>query len=209
MPYFLEYTSETMRRLRDSGLIMILSGYESNEENGLDYLLKRNTVEKNQKAAQILMDLGIISTGIFMVRPDFEESDFDKLYAHINELGVSIPLITILTPLPGTQLYKAREKELLTKDMRLFDLLHAVLPTKIPIINQKLPELLMALRDDLQVEVFDRVRTFKCDKWIIPLEGQTGKPSLKGAVASLAMAMSACMMLSCAARASCAPTCTA
>jgi len=79
---------------------------------------------------------------------------------------------------------------------------YLVLPTKIPIINQKLPELLMALRDDLQVEVFDRVRTFKCDKWIIPLEGQTGKPSLKGAVASLAMAMSACMMLSCAARAS-------
>jgi len=75
---------------------------------------------------------------------------------------------------------------------------YLVLPTKIPIINQKLPELLMALRDDLQVEVFDRVRTFKCDKWIIPLEGQTGKPSLKGAVASLAMAMSACMMLSCA-----------
>merc|ERR1719506_1414347 len=75
---------------------------------------------------------------------------------------------------------------------------YLVLPTKIPIINQKLPELLMALRDDLQVEVFDRVRAFKCDKWIIPLEGQTGKPSLKGAVASLAMAMSACMMLSCA-----------
>ncbi len=129
---FIADNPETMRRLRDSGLIMILSGYESNEENGLDYLLKRNTVEKNRKAAQILRELGIISTGIFMVRPDYEESDFDRLYAHINDLGVSIPLVTILTPLPGTQLYRARESELLTKDMRLFDLLHAVLPTKIP-----------------------------------------------------------------------------
>ena len=139
---FIADNPETMRRLRDSGLIMILSGYESNEENGLDYLLKRNTVDKNRKAARILRELGVISTGIFMVRPDYEESDFDRLYAHINDIGVSIPIITILTPLPGTQLYRAREKELLTTDMRLYDLLHSVLPTKIPrsIFYKKLAE---------------------------------------------------------------------
>ncbi|MBK6518590.1 MAG: cobalamin-dependent protein [Polyangiaceae bacterium] len=123
---------DLMRRLRDAGLVMVLSGYESNEEDGLAALLKRNTVEKNKKAAATLMDLGIFSTGIFMVRPDYTDEDFDALYAHINELGIALPMISILTPLPGTQLYKAREHELLTKDRRFFDLLHSVLPTALP-----------------------------------------------------------------------------
>ncbi|MDP6945255.1 MAG: radical SAM protein [Myxococcota bacterium] len=128
---FIADNPETMRRLRDAGLIMLLSGYESNEEDALDALLKRNTVDKNRRAAELMRELGIVSTGIFMIRPDFEEADFDALYAHINELGVAIPLVTVHTPLPGTQLYREREDELLTRDARLYDLLHSVLPTKL------------------------------------------------------------------------------
>lgn len=129
---FIAEHPDLMRRLRDAGLMMVLSGYESNHDDALASLLKRSTVEKNKRAAEILRDLGILSTGIFMVRPDFSEDDFDRLYAHINELGVAIPLVTILTPLPGTALHRARRSELLTEDARLFDLLHAVLPTKLP-----------------------------------------------------------------------------
>ncbi len=129
---FIADNPDMMRRLRDAGLVMVLSGYESNDDDGLEALLKRGTVEKNRKAAQILMDLGIFSTGIFMVRPEFDEQDFDRLYEHINELGIALPMVSILTPLPGTQLYRQRESELLTKDRRFFDLLHAVLPTKLP-----------------------------------------------------------------------------
>lgn len=129
---FIAEHPDLMRRLRDAGLMMVLSGYESNDEDALAALLKRSTVEQNRRAAEILRELGVISTGIFMVRPDFTEEDFDRLYAHINDLGVAIPLVTILTPLPGTELYRRRRAELLTEDARLFDLLHAVLPTRLP-----------------------------------------------------------------------------
>ncbi len=129
---FIADNPDLMKRLRDAGLVMVLSGYESNDEVALEALLKRGTVEKNRRAAAILRDLGIFSTGIFMVRQDFTESDFDTLYAHINELGVALPLVAILTPLPGTQLYRKRRHELLTEDRRLFDLLHSVLPTRLP-----------------------------------------------------------------------------
>jgi radical SAM superfamily enzyme YgiQ (UPF0313 family) len=129
---FIAEHPDLIRRLRDAGLMMVLSGYESNHDDALSALLKRSTVEKNRRAAEILRELGILSTGIFMVRPEFSEDDFDRLYAHINELGVAIPLVTILTPLPGTALHRARRSELLTEDARLFDLLHAVLPTKLP-----------------------------------------------------------------------------
>jgi radical SAM superfamily enzyme YgiQ (UPF0313 family) len=121
-----------MKRLRDCGLVMVLSGYESNSDDALAALRKSNTYRKNMEASQILRRLGIVSTGIFMVRPDFEEHQFDDLYQTINEMQVAIPLVTILTPLPGTQLYRQRKDELLTEDVRLFDLLHAVLPTRLP-----------------------------------------------------------------------------
>src|SRR5262245_8458495 len=129
---FIADNPELMRRLRDCGLCMVLSGYESNDDDALAALRKSSTMAKNVRAAAIMRELGIGSTGIFMVRPDFEEKDFDALWATINEMKVGIPLVTILTPLPGTQLYKRRKHELLTHDIRLFDLLHAVLPTKLP-----------------------------------------------------------------------------
>jgi radical SAM superfamily enzyme YgiQ (UPF0313 family) len=129
---FIAEYPDLMRRLRDCGLMMVLSGYETNDDDALAALRKKNTFEKNRKAAEVLRELGVLSTGIFMVRPEFEEKDFDELYRIINEMGIGLPLVTILTPLPGTELYRRKERELLTKDARLFDLLHVVLPTKIP-----------------------------------------------------------------------------
>jgi hypothetical protein len=67
-----------------------------------------------------------------MVRPDFTVEQFESLFEYVNSLSIMIPLFTILTPLPGTQLYKAYKDKLLTTDHRLFDLLHAVLPTRLP-----------------------------------------------------------------------------
>ena len=129
---FIADNPELMQRLRDCGLLMVLSGYESNDDDALEALRKSNTFQKNKDAAALMRKLGMISTGIFMVRPDFEEKDFDRLYETINEMGVAVPLVTILTPLPGTILYRQMEDQLLTKDARLFDILHSVLPTKLP-----------------------------------------------------------------------------
>jgi radical SAM superfamily enzyme YgiQ (UPF0313 family) len=129
---FIAENPELMARLAKNGLMMVLSGYESNDDDALEALRKKSTMDLNRRAAEILRELGIISTGIFMVRPEFEEKDFDALYATINELGIAIPLVTVLTPLPGTELHRQRKDELLTHDVRLFDLLHAVLPTRLP-----------------------------------------------------------------------------
>ncbi|MEK7855196.1 MAG: radical SAM protein, partial [Acidobacteriota bacterium] len=129
---FIANHPDVMRRLRDCGLMMVLSGYESNDDNSLESLRKSNTLDKNQRAAKIMRDLGMISIGVFMVRPEFEEHEFDLLYQTINEMAIAIPLVTILTPLPGTQMYKKMKDQLLTTDTRLFDLLHAVTPTRLP-----------------------------------------------------------------------------
>ncbi len=123
---------DLIERLANNGMMGLLSGYESNNEDALAELRKKNTIDNNTRAAQILRDNGIVSTGIFMVRPDFDEAQFDELYDYILNLGIAVPLVTLLTPLPGTELFRARRSELLTEDWRLYDLLHPVLPTKLP-----------------------------------------------------------------------------
>lgn len=123
---------DVMKRLAKNGLVMVLSGFESNSDDNLAALRKKSSWQKNQKASELMAELGIISTGIFMVRPDWTKEQFEQLYEYVRSLTIGVPLFSILTPLPGTQLYKAYKDKLLTTDHRLFDLLHAVLPTRLP-----------------------------------------------------------------------------
>ncbi len=46
---------------------------------------------------------------------------------------VKIPSYTVLTPLPGTVLYEEMKDKLITSEYRLFDFLHAVIPTRLPL----------------------------------------------------------------------------
>ena len=123
---------ELMARLRKVGLSLLISGYETNDEQGLAMLKKSSQANANKLAASMLNELGIAIFGIFMVRPDFSHADFDFLFKSIDEMRITLPIITIHTPLPGTQLRKAMQDQLLTEDVRFFDLLHAVTPTTLP-----------------------------------------------------------------------------
>jgi radical SAM superfamily enzyme YgiQ (UPF0313 family) len=128
---FVANNPDIMARLAKNGLVGLLSGFESNDDDNLASLRKKNTWDNNIRANQILRELGIFATGIFMVRADWDKHQFQALYDYINSLEIGIPLVTILTPLPGTQLYRAYQNQLMTTDLRLFDLLHAVLPTRL------------------------------------------------------------------------------
>ncbi|KPK48721.1 MAG: hypothetical protein AMK72_06265 [Planctomycetes bacterium SM23_25] len=80
----------------------------------------------------ILNDLGVHMWGAFIVDPQFTREDFRALKTYREKRDIIYPQFTILTPLPGTDLYDEREDELVTRDYRLFDALHAVLPTRLP-----------------------------------------------------------------------------
>jgi radical SAM superfamily enzyme YgiQ (UPF0313 family) len=67
-----------------------------------------------------------------MVFPDFSRDDFRRLYDFMNELGIYYQEITVLTPAPGSELYRQRMDDLITGDYELYDYLHAVLPTALP-----------------------------------------------------------------------------
>lgn len=66
------------------------------------------------------------------------------------------------------------------------------------VLGQPLPPGVIDVRNFVQTQILERVRSFEVKSWIVPLEGQSGAPSLKGATPVLASAVSACMLLSCA-----------
>ncbi|MGB2797100.1 MAG: radical SAM protein [Phycisphaerae bacterium] len=122
---------DLIEAFREVGLDTILIGFEAATQQRLDAVAKGVTVEQNEKAMDILNRLGVHMWGAFIVGPDFTHEDFQELKKYREQKDIIYPQFTILTPLPGTDLYEERYDELVTHDYRLFDALHAVLPTRL------------------------------------------------------------------------------
>jgi len=123
---------DLIEAFREVGLDTILIGFEAATQERLDAVAKGATVEQNERAMDLLNRLGIHMWGAFIVGPDFTHEDFQELKKYRETKGVIYPQFTILTPLPGTDLYEEKYDDLVTHDYRLFDALHAVLPTRLP-----------------------------------------------------------------------------
>jgi radical SAM superfamily enzyme YgiQ (UPF0313 family) len=114
------------------GLHGVLLGLEGGSDKVLQSVNKSCNVDTNNEAIRILQDHGVIIWGAFLVDPDWAEDDFKRLGDYVREKRITHTQFTILTPLPGTELYRRRCHELLTDDYSCFDTLHAVLPTRLP-----------------------------------------------------------------------------
>lgn len=121
--------SELFRQWRDIGLSQVFVGMESFNDCRLEGLNKGITTALQAQAVKILDELGILLYANFVVDPGFSREDFRKLARHVRELNLKYASFSVLTPLPGTDLYKKRESELLTKRHDMFDFMHTVLPT--------------------------------------------------------------------------------
>ncbi|HWI41509.1 MAG TPA: B12-binding domain-containing radical SAM protein, partial [Verrucomicrobiae bacterium] len=74
-----------------------------------------------------------LAFGSFIIDPGATREEFRRLAAHVERLKVRHGTFSVLTPLPGTELYAEQEERLTTTDTDLFDLTHAVLPTTLPL----------------------------------------------------------------------------
>ncbi len=122
-----------IRRMRSAGLNWVLIGFESFNEDHLAKLNKKTDVETNEEAVRVLHDNDIEIWAAFIIDPDFGRNEFRLLQKYIRRLKVNSCQITVLTPLPGTELFKEKLSELTSRNYELFDFFHAVLPTKLPL----------------------------------------------------------------------------
>jgi hopanoid C-3 methylase len=138
--YFLYGRSDTIVRhpdllksWRDVGLERVFIGMEFVRDNDLAYIRKGSTVSDNENAVRILQELGIDIYASFIIRPEFRHEDFAAYKSYCRKLGLNFASFSVLTPLPGTDLYHEMERNLLTRNFDYFDFLHTLLPTQLPL----------------------------------------------------------------------------
>ncbi|MHB8068971.1 MAG: B12-binding domain-containing radical SAM protein [Desulfobaccales bacterium] len=124
---------ELLEQWQKIGLERIFVGLEFMRDADLKLIRKGSTVANNVKALKILKGLGLDIWPMFMVRPEFERRDFADLRQRCRELDLSFIGFSVLTPLPGTDLYHEVRDRLITANYDYFDFFHTLLPTALPL----------------------------------------------------------------------------
>lgn len=123
---------DLVKKWADIGLSSVLLGLEAVSDEALKGVNKGTDTRTNDEAVRIMHDNGVIVWGAFITDPQWEEDDFKRLRDYIDTMQITQTQFTVLTPLPGTELYRQRKDELLTDDYTCFDALHAVTETRLP-----------------------------------------------------------------------------
>jgi hopanoid C-3 methylase len=124
--------SEVFRRWQRLGLTYMFLGIEALDESGLELYRKRVSPDLNMQALECARRLGIDVAINLIVDPQWDEQRFEL----VRQFALSVPEIvhlTVITPYPGTELWHGESRKLTSRDYRLFDIQHAVLPTKLPL----------------------------------------------------------------------------
>lgn len=138
--YFLYGRSDTIANnpdlisdWKEIGLERIFVGMEFFRDCDLKYINKRSTIDNNLKAVKVIQSLDISAYASFIIRPEFSKKEFDEYRKYIRELNLDYLGLAVLTPLPGTDYYEEVKEKLLTKNYDYYDLIHTLLPTKLPV----------------------------------------------------------------------------
>ncbi|WP_394838741.1 hopanoid C-3 methylase HpnR [Pendulispora rubella] len=137
--YYLETRGDVLLRNKELfvrwkklGLEYMFLGLEAIDAEGLKAFRKRVPLGKNFEALEYARSLGIMVAVNIIADPDWDEARFRV----IREWALSVPEIvniSVNTPYPGTETFLTDAREFTTRDYRLFDIQHAVLPTKLPL----------------------------------------------------------------------------
>ncbi|HVN28834.1 MAG TPA: radical SAM protein, partial [Candidatus Binataceae bacterium] len=137
--YYLETRADVLCRNREVfaywkrlGLQYLFLGLEAIDEEGLKLHRKRSSPGINFKALEVARELGLIVAINLIADPGWDARRFEV----IREWALSIPEIvhlTVATPYPGTELWMTESRKVTTLDYRLYDIQHAVLPTRMPL----------------------------------------------------------------------------
>ncbi len=126
---------DLMRFWRRIGLARLFIGIESAVDGELDAYGKRQGRDDVVRALSAAREIGISVFSNFIVDPAYARSDFEELVRFIEERDVQYPAFTVLTPIPGSGVaFDAVVERQANGRPRwdLFDLQHAVTPTRMP-----------------------------------------------------------------------------
>ena len=118
-----------------SGCTALFIGVESISEENLAAANKRfNKVDKYKEEFRRFHDYGIlIQTGMIFGFDHDDESAFERTVEFLEENNIELAMFNILTPLPGTNLYKKMDAEgrIIDRDWSHYDGRHVVFKPKL------------------------------------------------------------------------------
>jgi hopanoid C-3 methylase HpnR len=137
--YYLETRGDILLRnkevfqfWRKSGLEYMFLGIEAIDEEGLKQFRKRVSLSQNFEALEFARSLGISVAINIIADPSWDRERFRVTREWCKEIP-EIVNISVNTPYPGTESWRTESRKISTRDYRLFDIQHAVLPTKLPL----------------------------------------------------------------------------
>jgi len=119
---------EVFARWKKLGLTYLFLGLEAVDDEGLKRFRKRVSLGKNFEALEVARSLGLTVAVNIIADTSWDKRRFEV----IREWALSVPEIvhiTVNTPYPGTETWQTESRRFTTRDYRLFDVQHAVLPT--------------------------------------------------------------------------------
>jgi hopanoid C-3 methylase len=137
--YYLETRGDILLRnkevfqfWRKIGLEYMFLGIEAIDEDGLKQFRKRVSLSKNFEALEFARSLGISVAINIIADPSWDRERFKVIRDWCMEIP-EIVNISVNTPYPGTESWRTESRNINTRDYRLFDIQHAVMPTLLPL----------------------------------------------------------------------------
>lgn len=137
--YYLETRGDILLRnkevfqfWRKIGLEYMFLGIEAIDEEGLKQFRKRVSLSKNFEALDFARSLGISVAINIIADPSWDRERFKVIRDWCMEIP-EIVNISVNTPYPGTESWRTESRNINTRDYRLFDIQHAVMPTHLPL----------------------------------------------------------------------------
>lgn len=122
---------QMVQQWKEAGLRAVVIGFEEIDNSSLSAMNKANTANTNTEAINILNEMGISIVGDFIISPDYDEQDFERLSAYLGERHIDLPMITVMTPLPGTPQYSRMQSQIINHNLDYYTLTNAVTATKL------------------------------------------------------------------------------
>ncbi|POR55030.1 hopanoid C-3 methylase HpnR [Paraburkholderia eburnea] len=123
---------EVFRAWEGLGLKYMFLGLEAIDEEGLKAFRKRISLDRNFEALEFARSLGITVAVNLIADPDWDHARFETIRQWCLDIP-EIVNISVNTPYPGTENWQHESRRLTSLDYRLYDIQHAVVPTRLPL----------------------------------------------------------------------------
>ena len=137
--YYLETRGDVLLRNKEVfefwktlGLKYMFLGVEAIDEEGLQQHRKRISLSKNFEALEYARTLGITVAINLIADPDWDRDRFEVIRKWCLEIP-EIVNVSVNTPYPGTETWHTESRKVQSRDYRLYDIQHTVLPTRLPL----------------------------------------------------------------------------